>query len=40
MEENKKKGPGDIRLLQWPGNVLTNPDYMLGLLLQTIRKTL
>lgn len=30
MEENKKKGPGDIRLLQWPENVLTNPDYMLG----------
>lgn len=30
MEENKKKEPGDIRLLQWPENVLTNPDYMLG----------
>lgn len=30
MEENKKKRPGDIRLLQWPENVLTNPDYMLG----------
>lgn len=30
MEENKKKGPGDIKLLTWPEAVLANPEYMIG----------
>lgn len=30
MEEKKKKGPGDIRLLTWPEAVLANPEYLIG----------
>lgn len=30
MEEKKKKGPGDIRLLTWPEAILANPEYLIG----------
>lgn len=30
MEEKKKKGPGDIRQLDWREAILTNPEYMIG----------
>ena len=30
MEEKQKKGPGDIRQLDWREAILTNPEYMIG----------